>query len=106
MLVLGYYLVNTFFIIPVADDNLVPILKAVVTVNEWHSLGLELGLKKDALDRVEIEKKGNVLHCQKKMVSQWLDTGKATWRSLVEALMSPLVGKEGLANELAKEHSV
>ena len=38
------------------------------------------------------------------MVSRWLDTGKATWRRLAQALMSPLVDEEGLAVKLAKQH--
>ena len=40
------------------------------------------------------------------MVSEWLDTGKATWRGLVQALTSPLVNKKGLAVEIAKQHQM
>ena len=40
------------------------------------------------------------------MVSEWLDTGVAKWRGLVQALASPLVKKRGLAVEIAKQHQM
>ena len=64
-----------------------------------------LGLKKDALDRIDQNKRGIVEDCRKEMLSQWLDTGEATWHCLVQALMSPLVNKKGLATVLAKQHT-
>ena len=38
------------------------------------------------------------------MILKWLDTGKASWSSLVEALKSPLVNKMGLAEQIIKDH--
>ena len=88
------------------DDNndLVSVLEAILSVNKWHDLGLKLGLKKSALDGIDQNKHGVVEDCRKEMVSQWLDTHRATWRCLVQALMSPLVDKRALAVELAKQH--
>ena len=39
------------------------------------------------------------------MISLWLDTGNASWRALVRALASPLVGKRDLAEKIAAEHT-
>ena len=38
------------------------------------------------------------------MILKWLDTGEASWSSLVEALKSPLVNKKGLAEQIIKDH--
>ena len=90
----------------IPGNDLLLVLKAILSVNEWDDLGLELGLKKSALDEIHQNKSGIVKDCRKEMVSQWLDTGKATWCGLVQALMSPLVKKRALAVELAKQHKV
>ena len=53
----------------------------------------------------KIEKDGhNVPDCQRKMSTKWLNTGSANWACLVEALKSPLVNKEEIAEKLAKAH--
>ena len=40
------------------------------------------------------------------MVSEWLHTGEATWRGLVQALTSPLVNRRDLAIEIAMQHQM
>ena len=80
--------------------------KAVITVNEavndlpWHSLGLALDLEKFRLNVIHIDHRGNVRDCLKAMISLWLNTGNASWRALVRALASPLVGKRDLAEKI------
>ncbi len=84
--------------------------KAIITVNEavddlpWHSLGLALNLEKYRLDVIHIDHRENVRDCLKAMISLWLHTGNASWRALVRALASPLVGKRDLAMKIAAEH--
>ena len=92
----------SYLIIP--GNDLVPVLKAILTVNGWQALGLMLGLKKYALDVIDLHNRGKVEDCRIEMVSQWLDTGEATWRRLVQALESPMVNKRGLAVEIARQH--
>ena len=80
------------------------VLEAVHDVVNWQYLGLKLGLEKPQLDIIDQNKQGIVGKCQMEMISQWLDTGNASWRALVRALASPLVGKRGLAMKIAAEH--
>ena len=81
---------------------MVPVLKAIISVVDWHSLGLELCLEKYQLDIIDHDNRGD---CKKTMISLWLDTDKASWQCLVRALVSPLVGKTDLAVEIAKQHN-
>ena len=85
--------------------DLIAVLEAVeIVVCKWHSLGLKLGLKQHRLDIIQNDHKEKIEECKKAMVSRWLDTGEASWRVLVTALASKLVGKEGLARSLAEQH--
>ena len=87
--------------------DLLAVLRAITSVVNWHSLGLELpGLESDQLDKIEKDNRGRVDDCLKAMVSEWLDTDVATWRGLVQALTSPLVKKRGLAVKIAKQHPI
>ncbi len=82
------------------------VLEAIISVNDWHSLGLVLGMEKYVLDSIKINYATSVIDCQKAMISLWLDTGDASWSALVRALSSPLVGNKGLARKIADQHSV
>ena len=89
----------------IGSKDLIAILRAIISVVNWHSLGLELpGLEQYQLDKIEIDNRGIVEDCQKAMVSEWLHTGVATWRGLVQALTSPLVNRRDLAVEIAIQH--
>ena len=84
---------------------MIAVLSAIISVVKWQTLGLELpSLEKYQLDRIEIDNHGIVEDCQKAMVIQWLHTGVATWRGLIQALTSPLVNRRDLAIEIAKQH--
>ena len=93
-----------FNLIITGGSDLVPVLRAIISVVDWHSLGLELGLEKYQLDIIDHDNRGKVEDCKKTMISLWLDTDKASWQCLVRALVSPLVGKTDLAGEIAKQH--
>ena len=93
-----------------SSDVLDILEKAIITAETvddwpWHSLGLALDLEKYRLDVIHIDHRGNVRDCLKAMISLWLDTGNASWRALVKALASPLVGKRDMAMKIAAEHS-
>ena len=92
------------FVYVVGSSDLVPVLEAITSVVDWHSLGLKLGLEKYKLDRIEVDHRGKVNNCQKAMASLWLDSDEASWRSLVQALLSPLVDRKDLAIDLVKKH--
>ena len=93
-----------FNLIITGGRDLVPVLRAIISAVDWHSLGLELGLEKYQLDIIDHDNRGKVEDCKKTMISLWLDTDKASWQCLVRALVSPLVGKTDLAVEIAKQH--
>ena len=98
-------IVNSCYCLYIID--LIAVLRVITSVVKWHSLGLELpGLEKCQLDRIEIDNRGIVEDCQKAMVSEWLHTGVATWRGLVQALASPLVNRRDLTLEIAKQHQI
>ena len=87
------------------SSDLVPVLEAVHDVVNWQYLGLTLGLEKSQLDIMDRNCRGIVEDCRKEMISRWLHTGNASWRALVRALSSPLVGKRDLAMKIAAEHT-
>ena len=95
---------SSFIII--GNNDLIAILEAITSVNDWHSLGLKLGLRKYQLDLIIIDHQGKVVECRKAMVSEWLHTGVATWCGLVQALASPLVKRRDLAIEVAMQHRI
>ena len=81
-------------------------MKATQTINDWsvlYILGLELGLSPSVLDRIQ-QDNSKVLNCLRNMLSQWIDTGHASWAILVTALRSSLVQKKGLASEITMDH--
>ena len=78
-------------------------LRSVKPVTDWVNLGLALGLPYHELERVE--KIGvNEMAKLRKMVSLWLDTGDASWKSLVQALLDPLVNKRDIAQSICRRH--
>ena len=77
------------------------VLEAVHDVVNWQYLGLKLGLEKPQLDIIDQNCRGIVEKCQMEMIYRWLDTGNASWRALVRALASKLVGKRDLAEKIA-----
>ena len=87
------------------SDSSDPLLEAISHVDDWHFLGLALDLEKYRLDVIHIDHRGNVRDCLKAMISLWLHTGNASWRALVRAIASPLVGKKDLAEKIAAEHT-
>ena len=84
-------------------SDLVPVLEATVEVTDWCILGLKLGLPVHLLERIECDGR-NVQDRQRIMTLKWIDTGVASWSSLVEALKSPLINKNGVAEQITKDH--
>ena len=84
-------------------SDLVPVLEAIVEVTDWKTLGLELGLSHSKLRRImDGVYDENDFKC--KMIVKWLNTGLASWSSLVDALKSPLINKKDVAEQIIKDH--
>ena len=86
------------------DIDLVQVLRATVEVIDWYKLGLELGLPSYQLNIIKNDSRGVTTDGQCMMLEKWLDTGSASWSSLVKALKSPLINNEKIADEIAKAH--
>ena len=85
-------------------DDLLPVLEATVEVTDWYILGLKLGLPDHLLDRIRCDGYDETDR-RRKMLLKWLDTGVASWSSVVEALKSPLINKMEVAERITKYHS-
>ena len=83
--------------------NIVGVVRYVIEVTDWMSLGLLLELPSCDLDRISLDGYNEMNRLQK-MVSLWLDSGTASWRALVQALFDPLMNKEELARRISEEH--
>ena len=84
-------------------DDIVPVLEAIIEVTDWFSLGLKLGIPYHQLERIKIDGHNENAR-QRNMILSWLETGHASWSSLVEALKSPLIKKEEIAEQIIKAH--
>ena len=53
-------------------DNLAEISMALKNINDWRSLGLQLGLLYPTLKRIEEEQRGLIDKCKTEMLAAWL----------------------------------
>ena len=85
------------------DENILDVLRYVIEVTDWKLLGLLLKLPSYELDRINLDGRNESDRLQK-IVSLWLNSGTASWRALVQALLDPLMNKEELARRISEEH--
>ena len=100
LLLFCVYIIFYFLFI---ENDLLKVLEAITTVTDWYELGLKLGLNVDILQKIETDCR-SVKECQRKMILKWLNTGSACWSSLVKALNSPLVDRQGIVKQITKDH--
>ena len=62
-------------------------------------LGVALNLEQHQLKRIKYDNR-EAQECQNDMLYSWISTGNATWSGLVEALRSPLLDNQQLAQEI------
>ena len=103
ILLLCVYIIANLFGFLFIENDLLKVLEAITMVTDWYELGLKLGLNVDILEKIENDC-CSVKECQRKMILKWLNTGCACWSSLVEALNSPLVNRQGIAKLITKDH--
>ena len=86
-------------------DDLGCVLVEILDISaEWYNLGLLLKVKPGTLDsiRAEFSSPKNQL---REMVKAWLTTGdNPSWKTLRDALRSPVVGGSHLANVLEAKY--
>ena len=87
-------------------DDLVGVHRAVHTVwHKWYLIGLGLRIPSHALDTIK-EQHNTPLNCYTRMLQVWLNTESSppTWSDLVQALSSPVVGENRLAEEIRMKY--
>ena len=102
MNLLYLHLLKNNLLLIIVDDT-IPVLEAIIEVTDWYSLGLKLGIPHHQLERIRIDGHNENAR-QRNMIISWLETGHASWSSLVEALKSPLIKKEMIAKQIIKAH--
>ena len=83
--------------------DLLESLKECYRVVDWMILGHVLGICEAELERIQDDER-RALRCQKAMLSKWIDSGRASWRGLVNALLYPPLGTEEIAKRVAENH--
>ena len=68
-----------------------PTLKALVnelnSVSDWHSLGINLDLKRHQISEIERNHRGDEKRCKTEILGCWLDnSAEPTWAAVAEAL--------------------
>ncbi len=78
-------------------------MRYTVNVTDWSVLGVLLGLLRIDLHRINTD---CVDYSAKHMaiVTKWLESGSASWATLVNGLKDPIVNRIDIANQIAKDH--
>lgn len=73
----------------------------------WRDIGLELGLTKPELDKIELESPTNSNKCFSAMFHLWETkiTSPYKWATVIQALEAPLVDNKRLARKLTLQLS-
>ena len=78
---------------------------ALKRVNDWHSLGLQLGIIYPTLEEIKENNRENVDKCKKAMIAAWLNKeydvlkfGVPSWSVLKAALRK--IGENAVADQM------
>ena len=72
-------------------------------VTDWEILGISLSINKAVLERIK-EDESKALRRQMAMFEEWINSGEASWRNLVKALLYPPLKAEDVAKVIADNH--
>ena len=86
-------------------DKMVEVKNILEKVNDWQSLGLQLGLLYPTLEQIEIDNRSQVEQCKTKMIAAWLkrkdnvlQVGAPSWSVLKAALKR--IGENAVVEEI------
>ena len=85
------------------DNDLREVFESTIDVTEWKLLGDALDVPNHIILRIEMDYR-KALDQQREMLVSWISSGNASWRKLVEALLSPLIHNDKVASEIASKH--
>ena len=71
---------------------------------EWYDIGVDLKISPDTLDEIRTDHR-DTKPCFREMLKVWLRRSQPhpSWSELAEALKSPMVGREDLADKLPQK---
>ena len=74
--------------------------------SKWYNIGLRLDVPAEMLEKIAADTEANDHHsCLRKVIVDWLKTGKATWLALCQALRHCTIDRAKLADTIqAKYH--
>ena len=81
------------------ERTLISVFRATKDVQDWSLLALLIGVNERDYDSI-MKENHDVAGQQRAIIKKWLQTGKASWATLV----SGLVGLAGIGNQIAKDH--
>ena len=71
---------------------------------KWRDVGLQLGIDQEGLDGIGTISPGDVNHCYSNAFTRWKNQKSQkypyTWSTVVQALKTPAVGEDRLADEI------
>ena len=75
---------------------------AVVRTNDWEDVGLELGVEKYVLDRIERDCRGRTNDCKREMFSYWLRNDlQPSWEKVSHAVNTVRRRLDGTSHQLS-----
>ena len=75
---------------------------AVVRTNEWKDVGLELGVEKYVLDRIDRDWRGLINDCKREMFDYWLKNGfQPSWDKVSRAVNTARRRLDGASHQLS-----
>ena len=84
--VVGFYAVF-FSPTALATPTLKELMNELKSVSDWHTLGVNLDLKRHQLSEIEKNHRGDDKRCRTEVLGCWLDnTTNPTWKAVAEAL--------------------
>ena len=70
-----------------ATPTLKELMNELKSVSDWHTLGVNLDLKRHQLSEIEKNHRGDDKRCRTEVLGCWLDnTTNPTWKAVAEAL--------------------
>ena len=86
-----------------ATPTLSELSNELVSIVDWYSLGVKLGIKGYELDTIEKDYHGDNTRCKFKTLGHWLQVTKLpTWKAVVDALC--LMGKHAVAAKIKNKY--
>ena len=86
-----------------ATPTLQELSNELSSVQDWHSLGVKLGLNSHELRTIEKDYPGDSLRCKHEMLGKWLKNSKLpTWKAVNDALH--VMGEQAVAFKIRMKY--